>query len=245
MRPILFRWRGFTIWSYPAMLYFGLVAGVAVGNLAAHAAGVDAFRVLLATLILIAPALAAARLLYVATNWKHYRNRPRRIWNRQEGGLAMYGGLPVMLLLSAPLLAALGVAFGAFWDVAAFTILTGLILTKIGCLLNGCCAGRLSRSRIAVFLPNIRGVWERRIPVQYLEAGWAGVLLASASALLGRLPFQGALFLCVAALHAAGRLVLESMREPEPEAGKIALGHAVSVVTVVLAIGILAVRWPR
>jgi len=227
------------------MLYFGLVAGIAAGNLAAHASGVDAFRAMVATLILIIPALAAARLLYVAANWKHYRNHPRRIWNRQEGGLAMYGGLPVMLLLSAPLLAALGVPFGAFWDVAAFTILAGMILTKIGCLLNGCCAGRLSRGRMAVSLPNIRGVWERRVPVQYLEAGWAAVLLASASALLGLLPFPGALFLCVAALYASGRLVLESMREPEPEAGRIVPGFAVSLVTVALAIGILAVRWPR
>jgi hypothetical protein len=32
------------------MLYFGLVAGTAAGNLAAHARGVDAFRVFAATL---------------------------------------------------------------------------------------------------------------------------------------------------------------------------------------------------
>src|SRR2546430_10997789 len=112
MWRILFRWRGLTVWSYPAMLYFGLVAGVVAGNLAAHATGVDAFRVFVATLILIPPAIAGARLLYVAAHWQHYRNCPGRIWNRQEGGMAMYGGMPVMLLLSAPLLAALGLGFG-------------------------------------------------------------------------------------------------------------------------------------
>ena len=245
MRRILFRWQGLTVWSYPAMLYLGLVAGVAAGNLAAHAIQADAFRVFVATLILIPPSIAGARLLYVALHWRHYRNRPRRIWNRREGGMAMYGGMPVMLLLSVPLVAALGLGFGRFWDAASFTIMTGMVFTKIGCLLNGCCAGRPSTSRVAIFLPNSRGVWEKRIPVQCLEAAWAAVLLAVAAALLGRLPFDGALFLVVAALYSAGRLALESLRERGPESASLALGRAVSLLTVVSALAILMVQWPR
>ena len=45
MRPVLFKWRRLTVWSYPAMVYLGLVAGVVAGNVAANAAGLDAFRV--------------------------------------------------------------------------------------------------------------------------------------------------------------------------------------------------------
>ena len=127
------------------MLYLGLVAGVTAGNLAAHAAGADAFRVFVATLILIPPALAGARVLYVGSHWEHYRSRKERVWDRREGGMAMYGGMPVMILLSIPLLAALKVGIGVFWDVASFTIMTGIVFAKIGCLLNGCCAGRPSR----------------------------------------------------------------------------------------------------
>ena len=47
MRPVLFYWRGRPIWSYPAMLYIGLVFGVLAGNVAAHAEGANAFAVLL------------------------------------------------------------------------------------------------------------------------------------------------------------------------------------------------------
>jgi len=184
------------------MLYLGLVAGVLVGNLAAHAAGVDALRVFTATLILIPPAIAGARLLYVAEHWERYRAAPGRIWNRQEGGMAMYGGMPVMLLLSVPILAALGIGFGAFWDVASLTILTGMVFTKTGCWLNGCCAR------------GGRGAWAR-IPAQLLEAGWAAVVLTIACALLGRLSFPGELFLAVTAIHGAGRLMLQSIRTPE------------------------------
>lgn len=246
MRRILFQWRGYTVWSYPAMLYLGLVAGVVAGNFAAHALGIIAFAVFVATLILIPLAIASARLLYVAAHWQqHYRDAPGRIWNRDEGGMAMYGGMPVMLLFSIPLLSALGLSFGAFWDAASLTVMTGMVFTKIGCLMNGCCVGRPSSSRIAVTLPDSRGNWAKRIPVQGLEAGWAALVLAVAMVLLGRMPFQGALFLTVAALYGVGRLMLESTREREPGAGRIALGQAASVVTVGVAIAILAVKWPN
>ncbi len=245
MRRVLFRWKGFTVWSYPAMLYLGLVAGMMVENIAAHRIGVDAFRVFMATLILIPPAIAGARLLYVAAHWEQYRDRPGSIWNRQEGGMAMYGGMPVMLLLSAPVLKALDLSFWQFWDAASFTIMMGMSFTKVGCLLNGCCAGMPSRSPIAVSLPNGRGVWKKRIPSQGLEAVWAAAVLIAAMVLAGHLPFDGALFLIVAALYGVGRLLLETLREHEPEAGRIALGHAVSALTVISALAILAMRWPK
>ncbi len=243
MRRMLFQWRGLTVWSYPAMLYIGLVAGVVAGNAAAHAAGIDAFRAFAATLVLIVPALIGARLFYVASHWQFYRQNLRRIRDRSDGGYAMYGGLPLALLLSLPLLAALRLPFGAFWDVATFTILVGMIFARVGCLMNGCCAGRPSRTWVSVYLPNHTGVWDRRIPTQCLEAGWAAVLLVSAITVWRWLPFPGALILLVTAGYAAGRLVLESTREPHPGATRFTIHHAISVALIVLSLATLTVCW--
>src|SRR5262249_34070419 len=156
---------------------------------AAHRAGLEAFRVFVATYLLLIPALVGARLLFVVSNWSLYRREPRRIWRRSEGGMAMYGGLPMMLLFSVPLLRALQVPFPAFWDVSSFTILTGMTFTRVGCLLNGCCAGRRSESWVALSLPNHRGEWARRLPVQLFEASWAIVLLIIAMLTWRHLPF--------------------------------------------------------
>src|SRR5271169_114546 len=205
MRPVLFRWRDRVIWSYPAMLYVGLVAGVVAGNLAAHAFGIDPFRVYIATLVLLIPALAGARLQWVLTHWDFYRRNLHRIWNRGEGGGAMYGGLPLAVLCSVPLLKALGLGLGAFWDVAVFTILVGMIFTRVGCLLNGCCAGRPSENWLSAYLPNRRGIWQKRVPTQVLEAFWAGILLLLAVQVRQLVPFRGALFLLVVASYAGGR----------------------------------------
>ena len=162
----------------------------------AHANAVDAFRVYVATIILIVPALAGARLLYVAAEWPTYRNHVHRIWDRSDGGYIMYGGLPAALLVSVPLLRILHLSIPAFWDVAIFTMLVGMVFTRIGCLLNGCCAGRPSRGWFGFYLPNRDGIWEKRIPTQALEAGWAVILINIAVAVRRSMPFPGALFFC-------------------------------------------------
>ncbi len=226
------------------MLYVGLVAGVVAGNIAAHAAGLDAFRVFVVTLLLIPPSLAGARLLHVATHWDFYRKNRKKIWDRNEGGQAQYGGLLVMVPLSFPLLSALDLPLGAFWDVASFTILTGMIFTRFGCLLNGCCAGRPTNGW-GIWLPNVQGVWEKRIPTQLLEAAWATVLLFSMTRVWHLLPFRGALFLYIVAGYAVGRLALESARELTPGARRFTIHHAISLGMIAVSLVAFTANWPE
>lgn len=226
------------------MLYVGLVFGVAAGNIAAHAAGLNAFRVYVATLLLIPPSLVGARLLHVFTHWDLYRNDRKRIWNRNAGGQAQYGGLVVMVPLSFPLLAVLDIPLGGFWDVSSFTILVGMIFTRVGCLLNGCCAGRPS-GIFGVHLPNARGIWEKRIPTQILEALWATILLVAATLVWQFLPFPGALFLFVVAGYAVGRLLLESARERAPGARGFTIHHAISLGMIALSVAAFTGNLPK
>lgn len=243
MRRVLFRYRNLTVWSYPAMLYFGLVFGVVAGNLAAHRAGIDPVRTYIATIILIVPALAGARLLYVAAHWQMYRRDPRRIWNRREGGYIMYGGFPIALLLSVPLLAALHLPFGAFWDVASFTILIGMMFARIGCLLNGCCAGRPSSAWCTLSLPNAAGLWRKRIPTQIFEAAIAALLLLFAMAVWHSMPFSGALFLFVTLGYSGARFAMEFAREQEPTGSVFGIAQVISVVAFLSSLSTLTVFW--
>jgi phosphatidylglycerol---prolipoprotein diacylglyceryl transferase len=225
------------------MLYVGLTCGVVASDMAAHAAGLDPLRVYIATIVLIVPALMGARLLFVASEWKYYRRNPRRIWDRTQGGFMMYGAVPVMLLCSVPLLRMLHIHFGAFWDVSTFTILVGMIFTRVGCLLNGCCGGRPTSSWFGIRLPDTNGVWQRRIPTQALEAACATVLLIVATVMWGRTPFPGALFLLVTLSYASVRLLLELAREHPNRGRQFHLAYALSVVFVLTSISVLAVNW--
>jgi phosphatidylglycerol:prolipoprotein diacylglycerol transferase len=237
MHPVLFRWRGVPVYSYTAMLACGFVAGAVVANAMAHRAGLAAPAVFAATILLLVPSLAGARLLFVTTHWGTYRRAPGRIWRRAEGGMAMYGGLPCAVAASAPLLRLLHVPFGTFWDIATFTILVGMIPARVGCLLNGCCAGRPTNHRCGVLLPGTDGTWQRRVPTQILEAGWAVVLLAGAAALWPVRPFAGALFLYLLCGYGAGRLAMQGLRDGDPDARSVRVPRFISAALVVIAVG--------
>lgn len=220
--------------SYVAMLYLGCVAGVYSG--AAAAEGVDPSRFVLATVGLLVPALAGARLWFVLMHLARYRAKPRRIWRRAEGGSALYGGLVLAVAVSVPVLVGAGLDFWAFWDAAAITMLVGLVFTRVGCLMHGCCAGRETTGRLGVRLPNDRGEWRRRYPAPLLEAGWALLVLAAALAIRPDASFHGAAFAVVVGAYAAGRLVLEPTRETRDMRGNAAVSAAL-----VIAAGIVLV----
>ena len=215
MRRVLFSWHGVDVHSYPALLYLGLVLGVYAGYGAATTMPIDPDRAAAATLILIAPALVGSRLWFVATHWQAFSDDPGRIWRRGEGGAALVGGLLLAVAVSPAVLAPLGLPFATFWDAATITMLVGMIFTRVGCLLNGCCAGRPSDGRLALNLPDHRGRWERRHPVQLLELASAVALLAGAAAIATAPPFPGAVFVFALAAYGCVRSVLNPLREPQ------------------------------
>ncbi len=236
MRRILFSWRGQNIYSYPAMLYVGLLVGVFLGARVAEDSGLGADRFAVAVMILLIPALAGSRLYFVLSRWDIYGRDLARIWRRAEGGMSMYGGLILAVPLSFPLLRALDLPFGRFWDAAVLTILVGMAFTRVGCFLNGCCSGRPSDAWFAILLPDHRGVWRRRIPTQLLELAFATVLFGVALVLRGYAPFPGAIFCFVVAAYGVGRWFLESLRDDETGGRDKILMQATSALLVIAAI---------
>lgn len=215
MRKILVSWRGWNLHSYPTMLYLGMVCGIFVAAWVSGVSGLDPDRFVLAAMILSPLTLIGARLFFVASHWGLYRNNRARIWSRSEGGMAMYGGLLLAVPLSIPLLRVMDLSFGKFWDAATFAILVGMIFTRFGCLLAGCCSGRPSESWLALNLPDHRGIRRRRIPTQLLEAAWAMVLLAAAFLLREHQPFDGAIFCSALFAYGIGRYFLQKLRDDE------------------------------
>ena len=149
--------------------------------------------------------------------------------------MAMYGGLLLAVPASVPLLSAFGLPFWSFWDIAIITILIGMAFTRVGCLLNGCCAGRPSTSRFGIYLADHRGVWQRRIPTQLFEAAWGLVVLALSQLLVGPETPAGTRFLSAVAAYGLGRVVLERLRERPDRIGPVALQGALSFVFVAAA----------
>jgi len=228
--------------SYALMLYLGCVAGIFAGAAVARAEGLPEQRFVFAAIVLLVPALVGARLWYVLQDIERYRAEPRRVWRRTEGGMGLYGGLVLGVVVSVPVLALANLPLWAFWDAASITMLVGSVITRIGCLMNGCCAGRATNGPLGVWLPNHRGEWQRRFPTPLLEAGWAIVLLVWA--LTADTPFSGARFAAVVGAYAAGRLVLELTRESARPERTVSVDLAFSVALLIGAGALLILGLP-
>jgi phosphatidylglycerol:prolipoprotein diacylglycerol transferase len=103
--------------------------------------------------------------------------------------------------------------FAAFWDAATFTILVGMVVTRVGCLLNGCCGGRPTSAWFGLNLPDHRGVWQRRVPTQILEMILTAMLLGAAISARDREPFAGAIFLSALVAYSAARYIIGQLRD--------------------------------
>lgn len=237
----LLRLGRFEVPSYGAMLYTGCVGGVLAGAAFAQSTGLDPLSFALVTILLLVPAFVGARLWFVVQHIETFRADPRRIWRRGEGGSSLYGGLVLAVACSVPVLALAGLSLARFWDAAAITMLVGLIVTRFGCLLNGCCAGRATAGPLGIELPDTHGRWLRRYPTQMLEAGWAALILVACVALGPGALRPGALFAGVVAAYAAGRLVLEPTRESARPERERRVNMAFSALLLAVAVAALAV----
>lgn len=190
------------------MLYLGFGIGVAC---AAYVTGLDLLRFAVSALILLVAALIGSRVWYLIGHPELFAGGALNA-RVQDTGAGLYGGLVLSFAVSWPVLHLTGLDFWRFWDGAAIVLLVGMGVTRIGCLMNGCCSGRETDGPFGVWLPDERGQWKRRYPTQVFEAVWSAIILGVALFFHQRSDPPGLLFLGSAAAYGIGRFGLELLR---------------------------------
>jgi phosphatidylglycerol:prolipoprotein diacylglycerol transferase len=151
---------GVPLRGYGIMLLTGSVVGIAMTVHLARKAGIEIDEILsLAVLVFIA-GVVGARLFYVVEYWDSRIREPdlggtiKNVLAFTEGGLVIYGAF-----IGAMLGFAIGVTRRklpalAMADLVAPSMMAGLALGRIGCLLNGCCYGGESTAPWAITFPS-------------------------------------------------------------------------------------------
>lgn len=240
MRPVLFILGGLRIYSYWFMTYLGMVVAVITGYYLAQAFALDPQNIFIAMIVLLVPALFGARLLYVIKNWKRFTRHRNLIWQRSTGGMSVYGML-VAIPLSIPLLSFLKVPFALFWDISVVCFVAGMIFARVGCLLNGCCSGKPSNSRIAIYLPDHDQVWCRRIPTQLIEIAWLSVLLVAISVFWKPSGNAGNVFIYTISGYSAMRFVTDKYRNHENRKS-LSLNRKISLLLTITGVGFFIIH---
>lgn len=252
MHPILFHVGSFPVSAYGTALSLAFACGIALAYRRAPGLGLAREPVVDVSLWIIVAALVGARVLYVVTHPAEFRP-PQGQWldavnpfqggRVQMAGMSLMGGLPAAIAAALLYLRARGLPVLAYADLLAPSVALGAALTRVGCLLNGCCFGKPTSLPIGVRYPagslpaQLYGDQPLHATPVY-ESVAALALCALLLALARRRPFAGALLFVLMLGTGLERLGVELLRHPTDGA------QAARAIALVLALaGVAGLAW--
>ena len=142
---------GMAIRGYGLLFMLGIVSGVGLAVIRARKMGINPDVILSLALVMVVSGLVGARFFYVLQYWSvtfapaDEPFQPLAVLGRvlkfTEGGLVVYGSLIGALVSTLIFLAVHKLPRLATLDLVVPSMLIGLALGRLGCLMNGCCYG--------------------------------------------------------------------------------------------------------
>ncbi len=235
MRPVLFELFGWPVHSYGLLLAVAFIVGITGVGRAARRLNIRFDTIVDLGIWVLIGAVAGSRLAYVITEYHYYLRAPLEIFRIDSGGLAFHGGL-------------IGGFLAGFWfvkrqkifpwtlaDLVAPFIALGYAIVRIGCLLNGCCYGKISALPWAIQCA--AGDAALRHPTQLYSMAGSLLLFAILWANRNHRQFPGFLFLLYVGLYSILRFVVEFFRVGPMVGPWLSLAQVVCITLAGLAFG--------
>jgi phosphatidylglycerol:prolipoprotein diacylglycerol transferase len=197
---------GARLGAWPALVASGAMVALLTQWFLAARSGLSPLPVLVISLVACLVGLIGAKAYYLIT---HRAEKPPLL----TAGMCIQG-----FVISAIVIIALGtviahIPLGAVLDASVPGLLFGMAIGRLGCFFGGCCAGRPSAARWAMWSSD-RTMGTRRLPVQLVESSMSALIgIAAFVALIGhQTNWGGAVFLAAIAANTLGRQILFPMR---------------------------------
>jgi phosphatidylglycerol:prolipoprotein diacylglycerol transferase len=144
MHPILFQAGPITIYSYGALVAFGVIFAIWFASYDARQFGLAPIEVWNLGIYGILVALAASKLWLILSSWDHYSANPSEIFSAatlQSGG-TFYGGLIGGIIWTIFYTRREKMPLFATLDAASAPVALGHAVGRLGCFAAGCCFGK-------------------------------------------------------------------------------------------------------
>jgi phosphatidylglycerol:prolipoprotein diacylglycerol transferase len=225
MHPVLFHIGSFPLHSYGLMLALSFLFGIWFASTRAKRAGLDPNVIADVGFWVILSAILGARAYYVVLHFEEFSGNLASIINPFHaggvgiGGLVMYGGFIGAIGASIIYFSIKKLPFLPYADAVAPTIGFGIMLTRVGCFLNGCCYGSAATHGGVNFpISSAAGVYQHDIhahalyPSQLYESG-GGLVIALVVLFVGtRKTLPGLQFYLVGLLYSVLRFCVDFSR---------------------------------
>lgn len=226
MHPVLFKIFSFPIHSYGVMLALSFLFGIMLSSWRAKKQGLDPNVIPDVGFWVIIAAIFGSRLYYVLLHFDEFRGNLLSTVNPFQGdvigigGLVMYGGFIGAIIAGLIFFKLKKIPFLPYADALAPSVGFGIMLTRIGCFLNGCCYGASGHGSLSVAFPisSPAGMYQAHIhaaglyPAQLFESV-GGLVIGLTILLVGRFkPFCGLQFYLVGLFYAILRFCVDFSR---------------------------------
>ena len=247
MHPILVEIGRFRIYSYGFMLAFSFFIGILYAGRRAEKRGVPREIVQDLSIILILLPVLGSRTLYIITHRDHYHSLLDivALW---EGGATYYGGLVLAVLGAGIYLKKKKLDFFKVADICSAPIALGIVFTRIGCFLSGCCFGSPTSCSLGVVFPSDSPAGylfggKSLHPTQLYSSFYGLVILSVLLAVERRRSFDGSSFAFLCIFYGAARFVVDFFRYYEESAilGGLTYNQVISIGLSLLGIMLLIV----
>lgn len=249
MHPIAFHLGPLAVHWYGVMMALAFLAGLWTASRRGLREGIAPETVLDVGPWLIIGGIVGGRTLYVITFWhEQFANQPfYEVFMVQKGGLVFYGGLigsSLAYILFARL-KKLPLWKGA--DVLAPSIALGYFFGRIGCLMNGCCYGRVCDLPWAIHFPRGHDTYPNGVhPTEVYESLLNLGLYAALAWFYRHKKFDGQVFSAYLVSYALLRSFVEMFRGDYPAyqrhlGGWLTPAHMVSIGILAAGVVLLAV----
>ena len=148
MHPILIKIGAFEVRAYGVMLAISFLLGILLAVKRAKKRNVDPNQIMDLSVILIISAIVGSRLLYVLYHLEEFKGHWLDAISPFQsdgtiglGGLTLLGGVILCFISAIIYLRIKKLPFLVFADIIIPSVGLGIMITRIGCYLNGCCFG--------------------------------------------------------------------------------------------------------
>ncbi len=219
MYPIIFKIGTASVSSYSLMLSLTFVIGIIITLIICKRDVISTNHIFGLLISIQLSGIVGSRLLYAFNNYAQFQQDNTRILSLSSGGFDFAGGLFLSVITGYIYIKFFNLSFWKIADYAVPIIAVGIVLTKIGCFLGGCCYGKETAFFLGVQFPanslasQKYGIQHLVHPTQLYEA-FTGLILffITLIALQKRRKFDGQLFLSYMILYLAFRATNEMFR---------------------------------
>lgn len=160
---------GLTIYSYGVFLAVGFITATIVARQRFIQQYKNPDIILDFVLAAVVGGVLGARIFYVVGHWSEYSAHPDQIFKVNMDGLVFYGGLILGLALALVVGRFRKVRFWTTMDLAGLCVPLALAIGRIGCLMNGCCYGKVTTLPWGIGYPAASSIIGHRHPTQLYE----------------------------------------------------------------------------